>query len=296
MTASRLHCAFLSTDRLEGYVVDDQRAFGALAARGVDVSTVSWHDRDRAWDEFDLVVVRSTWDYHDHVDAFFDVLESIDRSPALLANPLAAMRWNARKTYLRDLRQRGVAIVPTIFGERLDHGELSALAAHFGHRQWIVKPDVGANASDVVRLRGRPDAARSRQLMETFGARGYLAQPFVADVTRCGEYSVFYFDGAYSHGILKTPAPGDFRVQEEHGGRISAIDPCPRLRETADRVCAALPSGCLYARVDLVGDEGRGFDVMEVELIEPSLYLRMDPAAPDRFAAALQAWYRARRL
>jgi hypothetical protein len=292
MTRSTLRCAFLSTDNLDGYVVDDQRAYDALASRGVDVRAVSWRERGVNWGEFDLVVVRSTWDYHEHVEAFFKVLESIDQSSALLANPLWAMRWNARKTYLNELREHGVPIVPTVFGDRMDRVALSALAAHFGQAQWIVKPDVGANASGVVRVHGKPDAQQSRRLLDNFGARGYLAQPFVDDVTQHGEYSLFYFAGDYSHGIVKTPAAGDFRVQEEHGGRIVALTPPAPLRAAADKVCGALPPDCLYARIDLVANERDAFEVMEVELIEPSLYLRMDAAAPDRFARALCGWYR----
>ncbi len=107
-----------------------------------------------------------------------------------------------------------------------------------------------------------------------------------------GEFSLFYLGGQFSHAIRKTPAPNDFRVQEEHGGMITSIPPSESLRTSADRVMALLPAKPLYARVDLVADQEDVLRVMEVELIEPSLYLRMDPEAPTRFADAIVAWLR----
>jgi glutathione synthase/RimK-type ligase-like ATP-grasp enzyme len=288
-----IRCAFLSTDDLEGYVVDDDRAYPALRARGVVAERVPWRARV-AWSDFDVVVVRSPWDYHRHSDAFFAVLAAIDASPARLANPLAAMRWNLRKTYLEDLRRRGVAIVPTTFGQGLDEQRLQRTARTFDAGPWVIKPVIGANAGDVFRLPAAGVGDQGPAIVARFCHDAWMAQPFVDSVTHTGEYSLFYFDGRYSHAVLKTPRHGDFRVQEEHGGKIRALTPVPALRAAADRVCAALPSGCLYVRVDLVALDD-AFAVMEVELIEPSLYLRMEAGAPARFADALLDWLARRR-
>lgn len=284
-----IRCAFLSTDDLDGYVVDDDRAVAPLARRGVHVERVPWRAR-ADWDGFDIVVVRSTWDYQRDSAAFERVLETIDGAGAVLANPLPALRWNLRKTYLADLATKGVAIVPTQFGEGLDAARFDALCAHFAGREWILKPDIGANAEDVLRLPASAADARRNDALARFAARGWMAQPFIHDVTAHGEYSLFYFDGDYSHAILKTPKPGDFRVQEEHGGHIAAVRADRRLRSAADAVCAQLPGDCLYVRVDLVRLGGGEPAVMEVELIEPSLYLRTDRDAPERFADALVRW------
>jgi len=120
-----------------------------------------------------------------------------------------------------------------------------------------------------------------------FAERAFLVQPFMPSVVEEGEYSLFYFNGEYSHTILKTPKPADFRVQEEHGGIIKPMEPSAALRSAGRSVFDLIRPAPLYARVDLVRD-GRGeFLVMELELIEPALYFRMDADSPRRFAAAL---------
>ena len=113
-----------------------------------------------------------------------------------------------------------------------------------------------------------------------------MAQPFMASVVDEGEYSLFYFDGAYSHAIVKRPGDGDFRVQEEHGGRLEAVVPEHALLEAGAGALAKLPGQALYARLDFVRD-GDEFALMEAELIEPSLYFQLDKESPERFAAAL---------
>lgn len=287
---STIRCAFLSTRNLDGYVVDDDRAYAPLAQRGIRVDRIAWQNTATCWDDYALVVVRSTWDYQHDPERFFALLEHIDASTARLANPLSAMRWNARKTYLQQLQRAGINIVNTRFGDTLTVAALDALGAAFTGCEWIIKPDIGANAGGVFRCSGGEDDATRARILAHFAGRGWLAQPFVESVTRVGEYSLFYFDGTYSHTVLKTPAGGDFRVQEEHGGKIRAVTPDASLRAMGDNVCAALPPDCLYIRVDVVLDEARRWAVMEVELIEPSLYLRMDPAAAERFADALVGW------
>lgn len=276
-------CAFLTTDRLEGFVTYDGLLHEPLARRGWAVDEVPWRTA-ADWDAYEVVVIRSPWDYQHAPDAFLDVLETIDRSKARLENPLDLVRWNLRKTYLRDLEARGLPIVPTRWLPRLSPADLAPLFDTLGE-EIVVKPVVGANADDTFRLRrdSRPDEA-----LATFAARACMAQPFVRAVVDEGEFSLFHFGGTYSHAILKTPAAGDFRVQEEHGGRIRAVAPEPALHALADAVVGALGLAPLYARTDFVRI-GSGFALMEVELIEPSLYFSYDADSPERFAEAFVA-------
>ena len=206
-----------------------------------------------------------------------------------LANPLDVVRWNLDKGYLRDLEAAGVPIVPTQWGEDLAPAAIAEARRGFGAVTVIVKPTVGANADDTFRL---PPETPTYEAEIAFAGRAYMLQPFVPAVVHEGEFSLFYFGGAYSHAILKTPASGDFRVQEEHGGRIRRVAPEPALRAASDAALAACPGPLLYARVDLVRWRG-GFAVMEVELIEPSLYFPYDADSPERFALAVDAWLRA---
>jgi hypothetical protein len=280
-------CAFLTTDDLEGFVVDDQLAVAPLEALGWRVEHVAWRAAAVDWGRFDVVIVRSPWDYQADPEAFDGVLVRIDRSAAELQNPLPLIRWNMRKSYLRDLDAGGVAIPPTAWGRSPDVGALRKLFRDLDAGEIVIKPVIGANAGDAFRLhRGVTDDVLAG-VAAAFVGREYLAQPFLGSVLNEGEYSLIYFDGELSHAILKTPKCGDFRVQEEHGGLITSIVPTAALLEHGARALALLDGAPLYARVDLVRTTGEEFAVMEFELIEPGLYFRMDEGSPARFAQAV---------
>jgi hypothetical protein len=296
-------CAFLSMDKPDGFTMDDELAYAPLRSLGWQVETVSWQSKDTVWDTFDLVIIRSPWDYQNAPQDFMRVLEKIDASKAELQNPLALVRWNLDKRYLRELEQRGIPIVPTLWGDNAS--ELSNMDTWFTKfaspnnpseptPELIIKPVVSANADHTYRL---PFAMRKMlepRLFQVFSDRAFMVQPFMPSVIDEGEFSLFYFAGAYSHTILKTPKAQDFRVQEEHGGFIRGIEPSAALRAQADAAMAVLWYVPLYARVDFVrlpsNSDNERFVVMEFELIEPALYLRMDALAPERFANAVNAW------
>jgi hypothetical protein len=282
-------CAFLTMDNTSGFVFDDDLAVEPLRSLGWDVSFVSWNDPGGRWDRFDVAIPRTTWDYHHHLERFLTVLGIID-SQTLLANSLPLIRWNAHKSYLLDLAQRGVPIVPTIRGTSLSQESLDALRNQLNSETIVVKPLVGANADFTFPLRSDATRELHDEAFTVFGEREFLAQGFMENITKEGEYSLFYFNGELSHAILKTPRQGDFRVQEEHGGVIKAAEPERSLLTSGRRVMDALTEVPLYARTDFVRGEGGEFCLMELELIEPALYLRMDRTAPGRFALAVNQW------
>lgn len=283
-------CAFLTLDDPGDYVIDDEWAIGPLTDLGWMVSTVSWKQTDRHWSDFEAVVVRSTWDYWDDVSDFLATLEEIDRQ-SRLANPLHLLHWNLRKTYLRDLRDRGVGIVPTIWLDGLVPSDLAGQAECFGVDQLVVKPQVGANGDDAFRITAADDSERVARIAGHLSRRPCMLQPFRSNVLIEGEFSLFYFNGRFSHAILKTPRAGEFRCQEERGARVSPIDPEPALARSGSRALAAVTPRPLYARADFVRNDGGNFELMELELIEPSMYLRMHPEAPGRFANAIDRWF-----
>jgi hypothetical protein len=200
------------------------------------------------------------------------------------------MRWNAHKSYLLDLAARGVRIVPTIHGNSLNTGSLTRIREQLGTDSLVVKPLVGANADFTFPLHPYSSQEHYNAAYMHFADREFLAQEFIANVTEEGEYSLFYFNGRHSHSILKTPRKGDFRVQEEHGGIIAAVKAEQRLLDAGQTALNALPEEPLYARADLVRDAKGYFCLMELELIEPALYFRMDPDAAGRFARAVTNW------
>jgi glutathione synthase/RimK-type ligase-like ATP-grasp enzyme len=281
-------CAFLTLEDPTGYVIDDELAYPPLAALDWRVDTLPWQHRDADWHAYDAVVIRSTWDYVNDPAAFLDVLGEIERSGTPLFNGLEVVRWNIRKTYLRDLAERGVSVVPTVWRDRLQPNELHDLIQEIGTTEVVIKPVVGANASGAFRLDAQTARHREGELNAYYADRALLAQPFLSAITSEGEFSLFYFNGTLSHAISKVPKPSDFRVQEEHGGVIQAVEPETELREAGGAAMCALDAQPLYARADFVrANDGRSYWLMELELVEPSLYLRMDTAAPRRFARAL---------
>ena len=282
------HIAFLTTDLGAHFVSDDHLAVLPLRERGVETSLIRWRD-GADWGAFDLVVIRSPWDYQRHADDFLDALARIDRETRL-ENALDIVHWNVRKTYLRDLAEAGVPIVPTVWNDALVPGGVPALLEEAGAGELVVKPVVGASGEDTFRFRAEDAGRVEADLLRVFRDRPLMAQPFIAAVLDEGETSVVWIDGQVSHALRKTPRPGEFRSQEEYGSRLQRIEPDAELAEAAARVARVVadrfPDRPLYGRVDfLPGPDGPA--VGELELIEPSLYLRLDDAAPARFADAI---------
>jgi hypothetical protein len=283
-------CAFLTLDQRGDFVIDDELAIGPLSELGWDVSQLSWRQTAVPWGEFDAVVVRSTWDYWNDVPAFLEVLAAIARE-SHLANPLDLVHWNLSKTYLRDLEGRGVGIVPTLWPAAVQLKHLADWRDQLGSGELVIKPVVGANGENAFRIRGPEHEQQLERLVECFRGRDAMVQPFMPNVLDEGEFSLFFFAGAYSHAIRKVPAPGEFRSQEERGAEIIAVEPEAQLLERGRQALAAIATLPLYARIDLVRDGTGDFRVMELELIEPSLYLRTDRGAPRRFASAIDSWF-----
>ncbi len=291
---TRRRCAFLTMDSTEGWSIDADLGVAPLEALGWCVEQVAWRTPRARWDDFDAVYIGTPWDYPGNVAQFLDVLARIDASRALLVNPLELVRWNLPKTYLRDLQSRGIAIVPSRWGEHLAPGFLPACFDELATERLVIKPVISANAADTFLLSRAAARASEAELLHVFDGRAFVVQPFIEQVQGEGEFSLFYFGRAFSHAIVKKPKAGDFRVQEEHGASIVAVTaPEEELVAAGDRVLQQVMPSPAYARCDLVrGMDGR-FLLMELELIEPSLYLRMHPDAPARFAAALDAYVRA---
>ncbi len=282
--------AFLSMDSLDGFVSDDELAVGPLRMLGWNVTTVSWRNRE-GWGRFDMVIIRTPWDYHHEAKKFLQVLETITTSGTSLQNSIELVKWNIQKTYLRDLQEKENHIVPTLWREPGTSAEMvESFFDEFQSDEIILKPVVSANADNTFRLARNNGILPFDLLERTFGARPYMAQPFMRNIVSEGEYSLFYFGGQFSHAILKTPKHGDFRVQEEHGGIITAVKADATLIRSGERVMRSLPEIPLYARVDFVRDDESEFAIIEVELIEPALYFRMDAGAPKRFASVVNNW------
>ncbi len=255
----------------------------ALERSGAAVAALPWDAVDPA-SEAGSVCLRSTWDYHQRWDEFRLWLAGFDGRRSGLWNPLETVLWNADKRYLRDLEAAGIALPRTRWygaGERADwEGVLRA----WGQTRGVLKPRISASAVGTYLVGG--GHAPSEEEWRPLEASGSLVQEFVPEVGSRGEISLVYLDGAFSHAVRKWPASGDFRVQARFGGSLERVTPPGRVLDFGDAVLAALTRPWIYARVDLV-EAGRGPVLMELELIEPDLFLT--PEAAARMAAALLA-------
>lgn len=280
--------AFLTLEEIADFVIDDALAITELRQRGWVAEELPWSRADVDWSQFDLVIIRTTWDYHDRPAEFLAALARIEASGARLENPLALVEWNLDKQYLRTLEARGIAIVPSVWGHGGDAHGFRSLFVTLQDTEIVIKPTISGGAKDTFRLVSPISDSMLQRLVDTFDDRDWFAQGFLRSVITEGEYSLFYFGGVLSHAVQKVPKPGDFRVQEEHGGEIMNVAITPELRRMADGVLASITPVPLQARIDLVRLDNGTLAVMEVELIEPSLYLRMHPDAPGNFANALE--------
>jgi glutathione synthase/RimK-type ligase-like ATP-grasp enzyme len=266
-------------------VADDWLLVEALAARDVEVLVAPWDSASTPWGACDAVLIRSCWDYHRRVEEFVQWTLEVEAVGAALWNPAAVVSWNARKTYLRELAEGGLPIVPTLWLE----ADADAAVRAIETSSWpevVLKPIVGA--SSFLTWRGEAEAVVGEgelleQLLEQGGA---MLQPFVPEVQSGGEWSLMYFEGRLSHAVLKRASAGEFRVQEEFGGEALPRTPPLEVQRVCEAALEGAPALPLYARVDGIEAAG-GFLLGEVELIEPMLFLGTAAGASDRLADAV---------
>jgi hypothetical protein len=281
--------ALATSDAFPALYADEQSLPARFAAAGFDARPVSWSDPTVDWRAFDRVVVRSTWDYFERIDQFRAWLDRLDAERVPLCNPTSLVRWNFDKRYLGELAARGAHILPTRFidaGERVD---LDALVRERGWSDAILKPAVSGGAFRTHRFAAADARALQGELDAILANSGALVQPFATEIAAEGEWSLLFFAGAFSHAAIKTPAAGDFRVQTQFGGVYRAMTPPPSMLAAATAIVATLPTPAAYARIDGLR-RGDDFVLMEVEAIEPYLFLPFAPDdAVDKYIAAVTA-------
>ena len=265
---------------------DDQLLADALNARGVEVTPIPWTELDPyAIHDSPPILIRSTWDYHRVPSMFSSWLAALEDSGRRTWNPPAIARANVDKIYLKELESRGIAIPQTRW---LDDAGNESIATIMREEQWprsILKPRIAATAYGTYLIDGA--TALDDDALAPARASGALLQEVISEIAERGEVSLVYFAGEFSHAVLKRSKAGDFRVQKDFGGTVTAINPPATLRSFADRVVTMIPADALYARVDVI-EAARGPLLMELELIEPELYFLYVPSAADRLAEILR--------
>lgn len=254
---------------------------------GDDTTFIDWTQADDL-SAYDLVTPLLAWGYQRDCPCWFALLDRLEQEGVNISNPVRILRWNSDKSYLAEMAAVGIATVPTQMAEELDDAALADARAAFGTATLVIKPPISGGADGTFRLEPGdpvPLSVRGRRMM---------IQPYLSNIADEGEYSLFYFADQFSHAIIKHPAKGDFRVQDQFGGYEEATEAPTAAQDLAAAALAAASqltqTGALaYARVDMLRDSDGQFRLMELELIEPSLFLRFAPDKGQAFAQALRS-------
>ncbi|NEX93351.1 transporter [Caulobacter sp. 17J65-9] len=256
------------------------RMVAAFGAEGVEVDGRTWTEAGEL-DDVALVLPMNVWGYHREYARWLGAVAAWADKGVRLANPASVLTWNSDKRYLGRLGEAGAPVVPSLYVDEVTPAAMADAAKAFGVDRLVAKPQISAGAWQTLLwstgqgVEGGPDGAA-------------ILQPFLPSVGATGETSLFYFDGAFSHAVSKVAAEGDFRVQPDFGGAVTTVTPSADERAAAEAVLASVTEPLLYARVDLVRDLSGKPALIELELIEPDLYLGYAPDKGQAFARAVR--------
>lgn len=285
-----------------GITPDDQLAVNALRHEGHEVEAIIWGCPIESLKKFDLVIVRSPWDYMDNAvktAAFMRWVNMLERSGVPVSNPLPFMQWSLDKHYLRDLQKNHVAVIPTEYYEVGSHLDLTTLFKQKG--AFIIKPCLSAGGVGLFYIKTEEEAALYQaEVNKKLVQCAHMVQEFIPEICTQGEWSLIFLGGHYSHAVHKKPAAGSIFVHAERGGSLSlATQPSPEVIDFAKSVYAAIlpafkqatglscdPVQILYLRIDII-ETARGPLLIECEGVEPELFFRASPRSEFKFSEAI---------
>ena len=259
-------------------------ALNAGLAGRAELTAIDWRAPLEQLALFDIAYLGTPWDYTEAKDEFLGRLDALEAAGVRVFNPVAVIRWNADKLYLKELEERGAPSIPTLWPEAPNAADVTAAFTRFGTDRVVVKRRIGAGAigQDSFTLASPPPADWRMD-------QPAMIQPFLPAIQSEGELSFIFVSGQLSHALIKRAAQGDYRIQSLYGGTEVPLNPAPADRAAAEAVMAMLPftQPPLYARIDMVRLESGQLAVIEAELIEPYLYPEQGPDFGDRLAGAL---------
>jgi hypothetical protein len=279
--------SYFSTGAYDANTIDeDQILSSILTQEGISHEIVAWSDPLVVWSRFTTLLIKSTWDYFDYYPAFLNWIAEIQQLQIPVLNSLDTILWNSSKRYLLEIEQNGFPVIAGMILEKWKPVNMAQIQEKIKSEIWVVKPLVSGGAKNTLKipvLEWEKFAPQVRALVEE---EDFLVQPFVPEVAEVGEYSLIFFNQVLSHAVLKTPAKEDFRVQHYFGGTIQTIEPTSKMLESCQALVQKFAPDSLYARVDGVEIDGV-FHLMELELIEPYLFLGLEDQAIPNYRTAL---------
>lgn len=256
-----------------------------LQSKGLDINAEIWDNPATDWGKYDVAVLKTPWDYHQKSGQFKKWLDTIQAMGIQLMNDYDIVRWNMDKHYLAEIAQAGLDIIPCIFLEKGWKGEILHLFDKLQTGKLILKPCISAGSKHTIILQQEDIQRQTATALSLLETGDFMVQPYMEEI-QDGEWSFIFFNNIYSHTIIKKPKSGDFRVQQIYGGSIIPVSPPQSYIDSAAVYLQRFAKHTLYARVDGLIVDGK-FILMELELIEPFLYLSYSKNAVERYHKAL---------
>lgn len=265
---------------------EDDTLLKFLKTKGLSIEKVIWNDAEVNWEEYDIAILKSPWDYFDLIEDFYAWLAMIKQKNIKLLNPVDVVKWNADKHYLQEVKNACLKVTPSSFLTKGDDISFDKYFEEFNSDKLIVKPAVSGGSKNTFKVTLANTNEIVEKLTPLLAQEDFIVQPFLKEIEENGEWSFLFFGGKFSHALLKKAKPGDFRVQHSFGGTIHPQEAPANLLADAKKYVARFAKNCLYARVDGTVING-DFVLMELELIEPFLFLNEDKNALDNYYEAL---------
>lgn len=267
---------------------EDHILLSFLKGKGLRITEETWSDPNIDWSVYEYAIIKTTWDYIDKFEEWNTWLNKIEQLEIKLLNPVAVVKWNSDKHYLHDIDKAGLVVTPTRYCEQNTKPQLTDFFKTFNKSELVIKPTVSGGSKNTFRFNAENVAEIQVQIHELLKEEAFMLQPYLEEIVTDGEWSFLFFNGNYSHSLLKKAKSGDFRVQHYLGGTIHPQNPTEQQIATAKQYVDQFAKSCLYARVDGVMVNGK-FNLMELELIDPFLFLFTNPSSYENYDQALTA-------
>jgi glutathione synthase/RimK-type ligase-like ATP-grasp enzyme len=275
----------LTCERFPNLLEADQEIISLLKSQNIKASPLVWNDNQINWHEFDALLFRSTWDYYKTADVFIQWLHAIKSMNIPTINEIDTIIWNVNKNYLKELQEKAVNIIPTEFISTSPDFNLDFIHEK-SWKECVIKPSISAGSFYTKRFSIEDISSIENEYKSLFSNHTLLIQEYEQLIETKGETSLIFFDKQFSHSIIKTPKQGDFRIQTQFGGQYTLYQPPTNVIEAAYFGLSQINENLCYARVDGIEKEDQ-FYIMEIELIEPDLYLQYYPEAKKMFVSSI---------
>jgi len=274
------------TPYINNVLLEDRLVQEAIERKGLKVGRMDWATPNFDWSCAKALLFRTIWDYFERWDEFDIWLKHIEKTVPTI-NAISTIKWNVDKHYLGDLRDKGINVPPFKIAHKGDEITLSQIFEENNFNEVVLKPTISGGAFETYRIHKNEIATYEKAFARLISERDMMVQSFQKNVLEKGEISLMLFNGQFSHSILKIAKPGDFRVQDDHGGTVHHYQATPeeiKFAQKAVAACSPLPT---YARVDIFYDNNNQPSLVELELIEPELWFRFNEKAADKLASAV---------